>query len=148
MIRYENGIYHYFDRNSIELHDGEVVQYESGSRQKLYLTENGRLGTDATNPVWIANGRAVPCEYGIYPLEEAETEESSTKQTQKSFSTIAGLLIPALSAVFPNRTCRSVSLDLAIVIMMVFSHRSVLFPCKSIRMRFWLLSVKYLCFQS
>ena len=75
MIRYENGTYHYFDRNGIELHDGEVVQYESGSRQKLYLTENGRLGTDATNSVWIANGRAVPCEYGIYPLEEEETEE-------------------------------------------------------------------------
>ena len=75
MIQYENGTYHYFDRNGTELHDGDVVQYESGSRQKLYLTENGRLGTDATNPVWIANGRAVPCEYGIYPLEEAETEE-------------------------------------------------------------------------
>ena len=75
MIRYENGTYHYFDRNGTELHDGDVVQYESGSRQRLYLTENGRLGTDATNLVWIANGRAVPCEYGIYPLEEAETEE-------------------------------------------------------------------------
>ena len=75
MIRYENGTYHYFDRNGTELHDGDVVQYESGSRQKLYLTVDGRLGTDATNPVWIANGRAVPCEYGIYPLEEAETQE-------------------------------------------------------------------------
>lgn len=59
MIRYENGTYHYFDRNGTELHDRDVVQYESGNRQKLYLTENGRLGTDATNPVWIANGRAV-----------------------------------------------------------------------------------------
>ena len=48
--------------------------YESGETQKLYLTENGQLDTDATNPVWIADGRAVPCEYGIYPLEE-ETEE-------------------------------------------------------------------------
>ena len=41
MIRYENGAYHYFDRNGTELHDGDVVQYESGNRQKLYLTENG-----------------------------------------------------------------------------------------------------------
>ena len=55
MIRYENGTYHYFDRNGTELHDGDVVQYVSGNRQKLYLTENGLLGTDATNPVWIAD---------------------------------------------------------------------------------------------
>lgn len=26
------------------------------------------LGTDATNPIWIEKGRAVPCEYGIYPF--------------------------------------------------------------------------------
>ena len=75
MIRYIDGQLHYYDSNGTEIHDGDVVQYESGSRQKLYLTENGRLGTDATNSVWIANGRAVPCEYGIYPLEEAETEK-------------------------------------------------------------------------
>ena len=75
MIRYENGAYHYFDRNGTELHDGDTVLYESGETQKLYPTENGQLGTDATNPVWIADGSAVPCEYGIYPLEEEETEE-------------------------------------------------------------------------
>lgn len=75
MIRYIDGQLHYFDRNGTELNDGDTVRYESGATQKLYLTEDGRLGTDATNPVWIANGRAAPCEYGIYPLEEAETEE-------------------------------------------------------------------------
>ena len=75
MIRYIDGQLHYYDSNGTEIHDGDVVQYESGNRQKLYLTENGRLGTDATNPVWIADGKAVPCEYGIYRLEEEETEE-------------------------------------------------------------------------
>ena len=35
----------------------------------MYLTEEGDLGVDATNPIWIENGRAVPCEYGIYPFE-------------------------------------------------------------------------------
>ena len=75
MIRYIDGQLHYFDRNGTELHDGDTIRYESGETQKLYLTENGRLGTDATNPVWIADGRAVSCEYGIYPLEEEETEE-------------------------------------------------------------------------
>lgn len=32
-------------------------------------------GWDATNPKWIESGRAVPCEYGIYPLTRDETEE-------------------------------------------------------------------------
>lgn len=45
--------------------DGETTP------ETLYRTENGTLGTDATNPSWIASGRAVPCEYGIYPLEDA-----------------------------------------------------------------------------
>ena len=35
MIRYENGAYHYFDRNDMELHDGDTVLYESGETQKL-----------------------------------------------------------------------------------------------------------------
>ena len=33
------------------------------------------LGTDATNPAWIKSGRAVPCEFGIYPLTEDEMKE-------------------------------------------------------------------------
>ena len=52
--------------------------YAPGKTQKLFLTKNRQsfcVSPDATNPVWIADGRAVPCEYGIYPLEEAETEE-------------------------------------------------------------------------
>ena len=75
MILYENGAYRYFDKNGTELKDGDVVQFDSGKQEKLYLTESGQLGTDATNPVWIANGRAVPCEFGIYPLEERDTKE-------------------------------------------------------------------------
>lgn len=39
---------------------------------KLYLTVDGRLGTDATNPSWLESGRAFPCEWGIYPLENKE----------------------------------------------------------------------------
>ena len=30
MIRYENGTYHYYDRNGTELHDRDTVLYESG----------------------------------------------------------------------------------------------------------------------
>ena len=32
------------------------------------------FGIDATNPAWIASGRAIPCEYGIYPLNERDTK--------------------------------------------------------------------------
>ena len=51
------------------------IRYENGDIKKVYLTENNELGTDATNPVWIENGRAVPCEYGIYPLTKEETNK-------------------------------------------------------------------------
>ena len=68
----DNGKYHYFDRNGIELKDGDIICYEDGRKEKLYLTAEGRLGADATNPSWIESGRAVPCEYGIYPLEYEE----------------------------------------------------------------------------
>ena len=73
----ENGTYRYYDRNGIELKDGDIICYEDGRKEKLYLTADGRLGTDATNPSWIKSGRAVPCEYGIDPLEYEEMREIS-----------------------------------------------------------------------
>lgn len=71
----ENGVYRYFDKEGTELHDGDFIRWDNGVIEKLYLTDNGRLGTDATNPIWIASGRAVPCEYGIYPLEWSNMSE-------------------------------------------------------------------------
>ena len=73
----ENGAYRYFDRDGIELKDGDIIRYESGREDMIYLSADGRLGTDATNPSWIKSGRAVPCEYGIYPLEYEEMKEIS-----------------------------------------------------------------------
>lgn len=75
MIKFENGTYRYFDKNGVEIVEGSTILYESGRTEKVYLTDNGLLGTDATNPLWIENGRAVPCEYGIYPLQTDETNE-------------------------------------------------------------------------
>lgn len=69
------GTYRYFDKNGTELKDGDTICYASGRTEKLYRTTDGRLGTDATNPSWIASGRAEPCEYGIYPLEHGEMPE-------------------------------------------------------------------------
>ena len=67
--------YRYFDKNGNELFDGDTIKYNSGEIMKLYLTDQGQLGTDATNPIWIKTGKALPCEYGIYPLSYQEMYE-------------------------------------------------------------------------
>ena len=64
--------YRYFDKNGVEIHEGDMVRSFLGNVYKVYLTEDGELGTDATNPKWIETGRAVPCEYGIYPFTEED----------------------------------------------------------------------------
>ena len=70
-----NGKYRYFDKNGVELHDGDMIKWESGLVEKVYATVHGFLGTDATNPKWIESGRAVPCEYGCYPLHDRDLAE-------------------------------------------------------------------------
>ena len=75
MIKVENKKMRYFDRNGREITEGCMIRYLSGQVEKVYLTEDGELGIDATNPKWIERGRAVPCEYGIYPLNEDDTNE-------------------------------------------------------------------------
>lgn len=70
-----NDNYTYYDKNGNILHDGDTIIYDDGKEEKLYETEEGFLGTDATNRLWIETGRAVPCEYGVYPLEDRELME-------------------------------------------------------------------------
>lgn len=74
-IIYENNKPRYFDKKGEELHDGDTIIWDSGKTETVYLTDKDELGTDATNPIWIETGRAVPCEYGIYPLTEADLSE-------------------------------------------------------------------------
>ena len=79
MIRIEDGQKKYYDHNGKEITEGCEIKYLNGDRsmrriEKVYRTEDGELGTDATNPLWIEAGRAAPCEYGIYPLTKEETE--------------------------------------------------------------------------
>lgn len=79
MIKIENGQRKYFDRNGKEIVEGCWIKYPHADKsleriEKVYLTVEGELGTDATNPEWIDSGRAVPCEYGVYPLTTEETE--------------------------------------------------------------------------
>ena len=79
MIKTENGKKIYFDRNGKEITEGCWIKYLHGDKsmeriEKVYETIEGELGTDATNPAWIESGKAVPCEYGVYPLSHEETE--------------------------------------------------------------------------
>ena len=79
MIKVENGKHRYFDKHGVEITDGCTIKYDHADKsliryEKVYLTENDLLGTDATNPIWVEKGWAVPCEYGIYPLCHEDTE--------------------------------------------------------------------------
>lgn len=79
MIKIVDGERQYFDKNGNEITEGCEIRYPHGDRslervERVHKTEDGQLGTDATNPHWIETGRAVPCEYGIYPLTREETE--------------------------------------------------------------------------
>ena len=75
MIKREGNKKLYYDKYGTQIVDGCNIKYPDGSIRKVYLTVNGDLGTDATNPQWIESGRAIPCEYGIYPLSVTETNE-------------------------------------------------------------------------
>lgn len=78
-ITMENGKYRYFDMEGRELHGGDTIIHENGQEEKIYLTADGLLGTDATNPYWIKTGKADPCEYGIYPLQYDDLVDARLK---------------------------------------------------------------------
>jgi hypothetical protein len=65
----------YFDKYGREVKEGDTVKIGDCDEQILYRTVDGELGVDATNPVWIKSGRAVPCEYGIYPLSSSDIRD-------------------------------------------------------------------------
>ena len=75
MIKYEIGKTKYFDKNGKEITEGCKIKFADGRIKKVYSTTNDELGTDATNPLWVEIGRSVECEYGIYPLNETDTNE-------------------------------------------------------------------------
>lgn len=70
-INYKTTPIPYYDMNGEEIHEGDCVKM-GDKLEKVYLTEEGYLGWDSTNPAWIEMGRAVPCEFGIYPFNEMD----------------------------------------------------------------------------
>lgn len=75
MIVLENGKKRYYDKHGVEITNGCEIRHVDGTVGTVCLTSEGELGTDATNPSWIKSGRAMPCEFGIYPLGHNETNE-------------------------------------------------------------------------
>ncbi len=59
----------YFDKNGEEIKENDYV-WMLGRKMKVYLTDQNYLGTDATNPKWIEDGRACATQFGIYPFNE------------------------------------------------------------------------------
>lgn len=79
MITYEGNTPRYYDRNGVEITEGCTIRFPHADKclerkYEVYRTDKGLLGTDATNPAWIASGKAAPCEFGIYPLSREDTE--------------------------------------------------------------------------
>ena len=61
----------YYDVAGVEIEKGDTVLMNSKAKV-VYLTDDGYLGTDATNPEWIERGWAIPCEFGIYPFSTSD----------------------------------------------------------------------------
>lgn len=75
MIKIEKGVRRYWDKNGVEITEGSKIKYQNGRIETVYLTNDGELGTDATNKKWIESGRAFPGEFGLYPITRDESEE-------------------------------------------------------------------------
>ena len=80
----------YFDKYGEEIHAGDFIMLNDNCHaepEEVYEWEdeygNKGLGIDATNPVWIEKGRAVPCEFGIYPLTTEDLEEPELVSKEK-----------------------------------------------------------------
>lgn len=88
MIKKINGEYRYFDKNGKEITENCYIKFTNvsdGKIQKVYRTTENELGIDATNPNWIASGRAEPTEYGIYPLNVTDTENCEVVEGLKKY---------------------------------------------------------------
>lgn len=68
--------YRYWDKNGNEVKEGDTILL-FGRKEKVYLLEDEEsLGIDATNPIWVESGRAVPCEYGCYELSIEDMKQA------------------------------------------------------------------------
>lgn len=78
-IIYNNGNAQYYDVYGREILPGNDVLL-NGRIQEVVRTEDGYLGTDATNPAWIDKGWAEPFEYGVYPFNEKDEPELAMRR--------------------------------------------------------------------
>lgn len=71
----ESGIYRYFDKSGTELFAGDTIRYDDGTTEKLFLSKEGQLGIDSTNPNWHKRDGGPYWGFGLYPLGKNELSE-------------------------------------------------------------------------
>lgn len=92
-IDYSSTPYKYYDMFGNEIKENDTIIYytfdedgkpvKTNRSERVYLLDDDcSLGTDATNPNWIKSGRAVPCEYGCYPLELSDLNSCIVDEAQ------------------------------------------------------------------
>ena len=85
-----NNKYQFLDRNGEEIHENDIVRM-NGRNMRVFLTDQDALGTDATNPVWLASRRAEEGEMGIYPFDEYDDPVIVCKGSEyTSFDPVTG----------------------------------------------------------
>lgn len=60
----------YYDMNNVPIKEGDTVLMDG--RKMIVYKVGAELGTDATKQEWLDTGRAVPCEYGVYPFTTSD----------------------------------------------------------------------------
>lgn len=76
IIDYNTKPFTYYDINGEKIEAGDMISINNSNPTKVYLLDDEKtLGIDSTNPAWIKAGRAVPCEFGCYPLNIEDLEQ-------------------------------------------------------------------------
>ena len=57
----------YLDKNGVEIKPGSIINCGDGKPEKVYITEDDRLGICATNPKYLEHHPDADIEY--YPLD-------------------------------------------------------------------------------
>lgn len=73
MIKYDGKEYKYYDKKFRRISEGDLIKWDDGRIQPVLKSTEGYLGTDATNPSWVASGKAEPGEWGVYPFSHEDT---------------------------------------------------------------------------
>ena len=97
MIKMENDKRRYFDKNGVEIREGdEIILSEGGTPLKVYLCADGQLGLDATNPAWIKVAGQSPANMVSTPDSGGYSVRSGCRKCirHRKWIKIAGQVLP------------------------------------------------------